>query len=460
MNLFSSGGVSFQWTPEVGLNNPALNNPVASPLKTTTYTVRVIDSNSCISVDSVQIKVFPELIIQVSKDTAVCGSGNVPLFVKGGEKYQWSPSIGLSNSTIANPIASPSVSTIYSVKVTDVNNCMAYKSVSLTVLPLPKIEIVNDTTVCRFGNVQLYASGGYSYQWIPATGLNNASIQNPVASIESSMVYRVFITGPNNCKNSDSVVIDLRPAPQFGVKSNISGCAGVPVILEAFGGSQYQWYPTTGLSNPNISNPVALLQESENYSVRISDPVCKESASFDVPVSIKTLQSLVISKTNDISCNTPFSTLSANRKGLSYLWTPQNFLSDPFSYNPVASPVVTSVYTLSMVDSSGCIATGSVELKVVNNGDFRLYQLPNAFTPDGDSKNDCFGVSKWGNIEIQYFQVFNRWGQLIFNGANKNQCWDGKLNGIPQPSGNYVYRLKAQTSCGIVERSGNVVLIR
>ena len=86
--------------------------------------------------------------------------------------------------------------------------------------------------------------------------------------------------------------------------------------------------------------------------------------------------------------------------------------------------------------------------------------MPNAFTPNGDGKNDCFGVEKWGNSKIIFFQIFNRWGQLVFTGSDSRRCWNGTLNGIPQPSGNFVYKMKVETLCGVVERQGNVVLIR
>lgn len=86
--------------------------------------------------------------------------------------------------------------------------------------------------------------------------------------------------------------------------------------------------------------------------------------------------------------------------------------------------------------------------------------MPNAFTLNRDGNNDCFGVSKWGNVRIIYFEIFNRWGQLVFSGGSSRLCRDGTLNGIPQSSDNFVYRIKVETICGIIERKVSVVLIR
>jgi gliding motility-associated-like protein len=88
------------------------------------------------------------------------------------------------------------------------------------------------------------------------------------------------------------------------------------------------------------------------------------------------------------------------------------------------------------------------------------YLLPNAFTPNGDGKNDCFGVSTWGNVGNLKLQIFNRWGELVFSTTDPNKCWDGTYKGLRQPSGAFIYQISAETICGPVYRRGTVVLIR
>lgn len=459
--LQASGGVAYTWTPAVGLSDPISANPLTSPIVTTTYHVKVTGSNSCIADSSVTVKVVPPLVATISNDTAICSGKGVGLAVTGGAKYQWSPAIGLNNSMVANPVASPAVSTTYNVKITNADNCTDTKSVKISVWSLPVINISNDTLVCRLTNIPLQASGGVKYIWTPATALSNPTISNPVASPTASTIYKVQVTDGNNCVSVDSLSITVRPVPQFGLKDNKpTGCAGESIQLIAFGGDKYEWSPVVGLSDPHIASPSVQLQNNQVYTVVISESICKETASFTVPVSIIPAPPVIVSKSNDITCNTPTAQLTVSGNGNAYNWAPATGLSNPTISNPMASPAVATTYRVSMLNANGCTSYGSVDVKVLNNNDFRLYQMPNAFTPNGNGNNDCFGVSKWGATRIIFFEIYNRWGQVVFKGNNSHKCWDGTLNGISQASGNFIYKIKVETTCGLVERQGSVVLIR
>jgi gliding motility-associated-like protein len=94
------------------------------------------------------------------------------------------------------------------------------------------------------------------------------------------------------------------------------------------------------------------------------------------------------------------------------------------------------------------------------NNDFKLYEMPNAFTPNNDGLNDCFGMSKWGPLKVLFFEVYNRWGQKVFTGSDFKSCWDGTFKGVNQPSGTYGYKLKVEVNCGLIEKEGSVALIR
>jgi gliding motility-associated-like protein len=87
------------------------------------------------------------------------------------------------------------------------------------------------------------------------------------------------------------------------------------------------------------------------------------------------------------------------------------------------------------------------------------YTVPNAFTPNGDGKNDCFGI-RWGGIELLEFAVYNRWGQMLFHTKDPSSCWDGTFKGVPQDAGGYVFVIRAITPCGNVSLKGTVLLIR
>lgn len=87
--------------------------------------------------------------------------------------------------------------------------------------------------------------------------------------------------------------------------------------------------------------------------------------------------------------------------------------------------------------------------------------IPSAFTPNGDAKNDCFGLANWPSASGFELSIYNRWGQLVFKTTKPTDCWNGQFNGVVQPAGVYVYMVKATTaSCGAVVRKGTVALIR
>lgn len=122
--LNASGGVVYSWYPETGLNNSAINNPMASPDSSTTYTVTVKDINNCIKDTSAFISVFqvPKVVF---RDTSIVVGEMVQLNATNQEiiTYNWSPNFAISCTDCPNPIVMPLESTVYTVAITDTNNC-------------------------------------------------------------------------------------------------------------------------------------------------------------------------------------------------------------------------------------------------------------------------------------------------------------------------------------------------
>jgi gliding motility-associated-like protein len=90
-----------------------------------------------------------------------------------------------------------------------------------------------------------------------------------------------------------------------------------------------------------------------------------------------------------------------------------------------------------------------------------LKLIPNAFTPNGDNINDCFGMRNWPATSSYQLCIYNRWGQLVFKTTNILECWNGDFKGQPQPMGTYVYNIIANTvPCGESSIKGYITLIR
>ena len=109
---------------------------------------------------------------------------------------------------------------------------------------------------------------------------------------------------------------------------------------------------------------------------------------------------------------------------------------------------------------NGCTSKDSIVVYVDKNSPTSGYPVPNAFTPNGDGHNDCFGIKYWGYMGKVEMMIYNRWGAVVFSSKSPDACWDGTYHGKPQPAGTYVYMIKASTLCGNVFRKGTLELIR
>jgi len=117
-------------------------------------------------------------------------------------------------------------------------------------------------------------------------------------------------------------------------------------------------------------------------------------------------------------------------------WSPAIWLNDPDLLEPTASPVGTTTYELEVHNSFGCTASAKERVVVF----YDLF-MPNAFTPNGDGRNDLFRIPPSITVSIAKFSVYNRWGELVFTTTNSSAGWDGRLGGKPQPLGTYVWMI-------------------
>ncbi|MBN8687740.1 MAG: gliding motility-associated C-terminal domain-containing protein [Chitinophagales bacterium] len=410
------------------------------------------------STDSVKITVEKPAIIS-SADQSVCIGKSVQLNTAGGLSYIWTPANGLSNTGIPNPVATPLATTEYIVSGTTANNCTGKDTVLVTVNPLPVVSIIPDTSVCESGSIQLFAGGGTGYTWSPATTLSNSTIANPVASPQSDTRYTVSVTSADGCINSDSVNVTVRTTNGFFIDPAPEICEKSSILLNAGGGNRYSWTPAGTVNDPTASSPTATPLSTTLYTVLITDTVCNSSKSLNTLVTVNNLPAITVSKSNDIDCVNGSSQLQVAGGNYQYQWTPSTGLSSAIIANPLATPADTTIYTVTATDSKGCVNTEAITVNVSYTGKM-LYLMPTAFTPNGDGKNDCYGIKYWGPVQELDFSIYNRWGERVFHTNNPNACWNGLYKGARQDAGVFVYVVKAKTLCGDAFKKGTFALIR
>ncbi len=409
-------------------------------------------------IDSVRINV-ETVSVKANNDTTICALEPVQMMASGAASYSWSPAAGLNDVTIANPVASPAVSTQYILTGTSANGCVDKDTVNVNIFQKPAMSLTDDTEICPASSITLEATGGTSYQWTPAATLSSATIGNPVATPQQNTEYFVTITDANECRYLDSVTIAIRPPAQFAINPPIGICANDKVLLTASGGNIYQWTAAPGITQLNVASPEVSPPVTTEYIVNITENVCNTSAELRTLVTVRPLPDIIASRSVDLDCSTDRSQLTA-RGGQTYIWNADPSLSNPAISNPVATPRVTTQYVVWGTDAAGCSNTDTVTVKVdrANEGS---YLMPTAFTPNNDGLNDCYGINLWGVVENVEFSIFNRWGERVFYSRDPRACWDGTYKGKPQDSAVFVYMVKASTMCEpSVFRKGTFVLIR
>jgi gliding motility-associated-like protein len=359
----------------------------------------------------------------------------------------------------------PTVTTQYPLlKIMDAGNCstdITGESATITVFPPGHFAVTPDTSICVNSTVQLIVSGGLSYQWTPSANLNDPNISNPVAKPTGTTLFYVTGKDLNNCNVQDSVKVSVLVAPVFKTPPDQSVCKGMSVVLDGYNGSKYLyvWSPATFLNDPNSAAPTATPDQDIVYHVTISDPVCVQyDSGFDVHVLVNPSPAIIAQKSNDIDCSNLSAQLSASGAS-TYQWLPVAGLNDPNIATPVATLSSTTHFVVQGTSANGCYAYDSVTVIVTQTGQ-NAFSVPNAFTPNNDGVNDCFGVHNWGKVTLQDFSIYNRWGQRVFETKNPSVCWDGTFHGQKQDAGNYIYLIKATSFCGNIVKKGTLILIR
>lgn len=280
---------TFAWEPNTGLSNPNVRNPTVTPTAagTVTYTVTVTSAAGCARSDSMRVTTHPLPALTLDPEATICADESIQLQVTGGPglTYRWRPEGTLSDPNIANPVATPAVSTVYTVVATNANGCVDSAQISVTVQPRPTATVSPDVAICPGDQAQLTASGGASYRWEPTTGLSNPAIANPLASPPATTAYSVIVTNAAGCHDTANVVVTVNVPPVATVTPSDTICAGKSIQLVASGGVRYRWSPGLGLSDSTVANPVASPLQTTTYRVIVESPEgCLDTAETTITV--------------------------------------------------------------------------------------------------------------------------------------------------------------------------------
>lgn len=469
---------TYSWSPAIGLSDPDIPNPIASPDVTTTYTVSASSNFGCGSDDAtitVTVEPTPE-VEALSQDTVICAGDTIALMATHSFTtptgspvvYDWLPSTGIIGSpTEPNILIAPTQTTRYTVRASIAGDCPTEDEVLVTVSPKVEAKVSADTTqFCAGDVIQLFAEGGLgnaNFSWSPAVDLDDPTSQNPFASPSADITYTVTVS-EGACSDEASIDLIVNPTPQADYfATQTSGCEGLTVsfVENSENAVSFIWDFGDGSALSNESNPTHTYNTAGQYTVSLTTVGvggCETTTSqTTVDVSASGFANFSSDPAPGTSISLPdaavsFTDLSQN--AINWLW---DFGDGSISTD--ANPVHvyqkdgTYVVSLTVTDQNGCVST-------VTLGDYDIFApdllIPNVFSPNGDGVNDGFTVRYTGK-ELFRMEVFDRWGRLLYEADAQDKPWMGTdSGGNVVNDGVYYYSVQI----GDQTYTGNITLMR
>ncbi len=372
--------------------------------------------------------------------------------------YTWSFSDGYTASG-QNVIHTFSNSGNYSVKLSysDLSGCL-FSFDTFAIVKSFNLIVEPDKSKCKKTPIQVNLStNSYAVNWSPGYLFSDSTIVNPIYQDVVSQYVFASASFAGGCLLKDSMKIDIIPPTIFSINGDTSLCYGDSIILNAAGADTYIWSPAISLSNINNNSTIASPLQTTTYSVFLTNNTCYDTTTLQTTVLVNAAPIIKLKKSNDINCTQTSALLYATGSS-SYTWLPANEYEIVNFSTIRVYPFKNTLFHAIGTGLNSCIGRDSIEV-FVGFSSYDFY-LPNAFTPNNDGLNDYFRVKYIPPIKKFELCIYNRFGQLIFKTNDYRQSWDGRFKSINQPSGSYLYTLKAETSCGFIDRKDFVQLIR
>jgi gliding motility-associated-like protein len=327
--------------------------------------------------------------------------------------------------------------------------------------------VTNNSPVCAGQDLQFTAAGAATYIW---TGPNGFYDNSPFphifnSSLNDSGMYFVEVFSLGGCQVTDSthatvIGTDVDAWPDTAI------CKGESVKLRASAGVSYEWSPATAVSATSISNPRATPEATTIYTVKVTDSYgCSDTAMVKVEIvnTVAVKAGLIVA---DFLCR-PYDSLTFMDKSIgaisSYNWNFGNGQNNtsanpPTQFYSIPNGQNTYVARLAVMDTAGCTDTAYHFIEVVDNC---YIAVPSGFTPNNDGRNDFLYPLNTYKVRGLHFRVYNRNGQLLFETREWARKWDGRIGGVEQPTGVYIWLLDYTDTAGKkISLKGTTTLIR
>jgi len=393
------------------------------------------------------------------EDTLICSIDTLQLGANGTGSFSWGPNYNILNANTATPLVWPKTTTDYIVTLND-RGCINRDTVRVRVVDFVTLAAPIDTTICLTDSVVLRpVTDGLKFVWSPAATLDDPTKKNPIAVPVDPLTRYVVTASIGKCNAQDTVSVRTVPYPSANAGPPVTICYDDTVQLNAsMVASSFNWSPANTLINANTLSPLAFPLNTTQYILTVTDVLgCPKPFRDTVVVTVRPKILAFAGNDTAIVVGQPLQ-LNASG-GILYSWTPSTGMNRTDIHNPVAVLNDNMTYVLRAYTPEDCEGFDTINVMVFKtNPDIFV---PNAFTP-GKRTNNLFRPAKTpGLSKLDFFRVYNRWGQLVFSTSEIGRGWDGTIGGKPQDSGTFVWIVQGTDFTGKrIFKKGTMILIR
>ncbi|MBC7535739.1 MAG: T9SS type A sorting domain-containing protein [Ferruginibacter sp.] len=405
-------GYNYLWTGP-GLSSNTASNPTATIPFETVYPVKITDGNGCEITDTVVVQV-QNVLVNAGEDYVVCSNAVISLGTppQPNTTYLWEPqSSPWQNGTSqfsAQPEVLVATNVTYTVTATTPAGCISFDQVAVNITNIPTIPGAADTIVCLGNNVRIGSPSlpGVVYQWTPSTGLNNATIAQPLASPVVTTTYSLVAIFPGSCAAAatDQVTVVVSN-PSFNLP-NISYCPGNGALQLGNAAPanmfSYSWAPQLLVTNPFIANPNTLDPPPDTNTALTLTVVNTAGCIYTDTTFLFPVSTNPIAGPDKAICKNQATTIGspANTSGLSitYNWSPVTNLDNPAVPNPIFTGNTggSFIYILTKTDNNiSCSTRDTLVITVTDS----LLPVLNAATV---CRNSCVQIGTTPLPGVQY----------------------------------------------------------
>lgn len=464
-------GFVYHWSPTTGLSNPNISNPVATLNTTTPYTLTVTSAGGgCLTTDNVTVyKPVDNTLTFIGSSSICTGSGQTAVL-----KVNPAPSIQWYKDGSPIPGATSTQYTVtqsgdYKAEISG-PGCTLFtetKRVDIYTTPAGTFT-VNNSSQCYASNNFAFTSTdvatGLHYNWDFADGVRSSD-PNPSHEYAAPGNYNVHlvVTGPGGCTANSTQQVTVLPNAKANftitpkcvelqsIVHNTSVAPGSPAV-------NYLWDFGDGHTSTDFE-PVYAYPVAGHYTVTLS------TTTIDCPVpEVKTASIIIDEPAANLRypdktavINFP-EKLHARNIGAAVLWDPPVKLSRNNIYDPYFKSGESQLYTITLTTKTGCVTVDTLFVRTIKKIEIHV---PAAFTPNGDGVNDMLKPLLFGFSKLNYFRIYNRGGQLLFETTDEQKGWDGKLNDVRPGTQTVVWVISAVDVDGVThEEKGTTIIMR